>query len=228
MTNQQSGDQIRNLLASMPIPEFLDRLAGPEATPGGGSVAALAGALAAALVTMVGGLTAGKKGFEAVADEMKAIAEQGTAITERLTRAIDADAAAYDGVMAAFRLPKADEAQKAERTGAIQAAMKRAAEVPQAVAADCLAAAELAAVAMEKGNPNASSDAAVALLMALCGLEGAALNVATNLDAIKDADYVAATKGTLDRLFARAGQLRVAMWTTVRERIHSLPATVST
>jgi len=222
MTNQPAGAH-RETLAEMPIPEFLSRLAGPQATPGGGSVAALAGTLAAALVTMVGGLTIGKKGFATVETEMSAIKARGTEIGERLTRAIDADARAYDAVMAAFSLPKADDAQKAERTAAIQAAMKQAAEVPLAVATECLAAAELAMVALEKGNPNASSDAAVALMLALTGLEGAALNVATNLDAIKDQSYIEAKKEALSHLFARAGELREGLWTTVHTRIHSLP-----
>ena len=185
MTGEHAQSETESL-ARMPIPEFLGRLAGPQATPGGGSVAALAGALAVALVTMVSGLTAEKRGLEAVAEEMKAIRDRGTEIGERLTplnsAARDADARAYESVMAAFSLPKADEAQKSERTAAIQAAMKQAAEVPLAVTTECLAAAELATVALERGNPNASSDAAVALLLALSGLEGAALNVATNLD----------------------------------------------
>jgi formiminotetrahydrofolate cyclodeaminase len=213
----------RDALAALPIPEFLSRLAGPQATPGGGSVAALAGALAGALVAMVGGLTAGKKGFAEVAQEMQVMAERATEVSERLRLAIDADARAYDAVMTAFALPKADEAQKAARSAAIQEAMKRAAEIPLTVATDCLAAAEMASVALEKGNPNASSDAAVALLLALAGLEGAALNVATNLDAIKDAAYVEAGQAKLRRLFARAAELRAGMWTNVRTRIHSLP-----
>jgi formiminotetrahydrofolate cyclodeaminase len=222
MTNQQEGEY-GSSLAGLPISEFLARLAGPQATPGGGSVAALAGALAAALVTMVGGLTAGKTGFEAVGEEMAEIEKRGTEIGERLTLAIDADARAYDAVMTAFSLPKADPAHKSERTAAIQLALKQAAEVPLAVATECLAAAELAAVALAKGNPNAGSDAAVALLLALSGLEGAALNVATNLDAIKDPGYVEAKMETLGHLLARAGELRSGMWATVHTRIHSLP-----
>ncbi len=210
-------------LAASPLPEFLRRLAGPQPTPGGGSVAALAGALAAALVQMVGGLTAGKKGLEEVSETMVTLQSQADEIAKTLTCAIDEDAAAYDGVMAAFGLPKADDDQKAQRSAAIQSAMKQAAEVPFGVAQRCLDAARLAAIALEQGNPNASSDAAVALLLAVCGLEGALLNVAINLDSIKDADYVTTKKEAMERLFTQARDLRDQMWSRAHERIGSLP-----
>jgi len=210
-------------LIELEVNAFLRKLAGSDATPGGGSAAALAGALSGALVKMVGGLTVGRKGFEEVSETLEIMSEQGHQIAEKLAEAVDRDAAAYNEVMAAFALPKATDEEKAVRSQAIQAAMKLAAEVPFEVAEECLAAAELAAIAMEKGNPNASSDAAVAMLLALTGLEGASLNVATNLDAIKDVEYVTAKKQELQRLFARAGELRGSMWETVRTRIHSLP-----
>lgn len=210
-------------LVELEVTAFLRKLAGSDATPGGGSAAALAGALGAALVKMVGGLTVGRKGFEEISEMLEMLCEQGHEIADKLAEAVDRDAAAYNEVMAAFGLPKATDEEKAVRSQAIQAAMKLAAEVPYEVAEECLAAAELASIAMEKGNPNASSDAAVAMLLALTGLEGASLNVATNLDAIKDAEYVAAKQGELVRLFARGAELRAAMWETVRGRIHSLP-----
>lgn len=209
-------------LVELEVNAFLRKLAGSDATPGGGSAAALAGALGAALVQMVGGLTVGRKGFEEVAETLEIMGEQGNLIAESLASAVDRDAAAYNEVMAAFGLPKATDDEKAARVQAIQAAMKLAAEVPFEVAEECLAAAELAAIALEKGNPNASSDAAVAMLLALTGLEGAALNVATNLDAIKDVEYVAAKQEELGRLFARSAELRLAMWDAVRGRIKSL------
>jgi glutamate formiminotransferase len=211
-------------LGQLPLPEFLSRLAGPQATPGGGSVSALAGALAASLVAMVSGLTVGRKGFEEVSEPLAQIGAQGRTIAETLTQAIDDDAQAYNGVMAAFGLPKAGEGQKAVRTAAIQAAMKRAADVPLTVANACLQAAEFALTVLEKGNPNASSDAAVALLLALAGSDGAILNVATNLDSIKDAAYVTPRKEEIARLTAHGDGLRTAMWDAVHARIHSLPS----
>lgn len=211
-------------LVELSLVEFMRKLAGPDATPGGGSAAALSGALAASLVTMVGGLTVGRKGFEEVTETLDVMCEQGHAITEALTLAVDRDAEAYNGVMAAFGLPKSTDEEKATRSLAIQAAMTIASEVPFEVAEECLATAELAAIALLKGNPNASSDAAVGLLLALTGLEGAVMNVATNLDALKDAAYVAEKRQELERIMQRGAELRAQMWETVRGRIKSLPA----
>lgn len=211
-------------LVELSLVEFMRKLAGPDATPGGGSAAALSGALAASLVTMVGGLTVGRKGFEEVTETLDVMCEQGHAITETLTLAVDRDAEAYNGVMAAFGLPKTTDEEKGTRSEAIQAAMTVASEVPFEVAEECLATAELAAIALEKGNPNASSDAAVGLLLALTGLEGAVLNVATNLDALKDAAYASAKRQELERILQRGAELRAQMWETVRGRIKSLPA----
>lgn len=124
--------------------------------------------------------------------------------------------------MTAYGLPKGDDPQKAQRAEAIQAAMKQAVEVPLRVSEMCREAAEMALTALRQGNPNASSDGAVALLLALAGLEGAALNVATNLDTIQDASFVTEKQRELERLFAEDARLRAAMWASVRERIKSL------
>jgi formiminotetrahydrofolate cyclodeaminase len=172
---------------------------------------------------MVSGLTVGRKGFEGVAETVARVGEQGRMTAQELTEAIDEDAQAYNGVMAAFALPKASEEQKTERTAAIQTALKRAAEVPLIVANACLQAAELALTVLDKGNPNASSDAAVAALLALAGLDGAVLNVATNLDSIKDDAYVATRKEEIARLSARGNELRGALWNAAQARIRSLP-----
>ncbi|MBO9542405.1 cyclodeaminase/cyclohydrolase family protein [bacterium] len=209
-------------LVELPVNDFLRRLAGSDPTPGGGSASALAGAVAASLVTMVGGLTTGRAGFEEVAETIEIMVEQGHQIATVLTAAVDRDAAAYDQVTAAFKLPKATDEEKAARSAAIQAAMTHAADVPFEVAEECLAAAELAMIALEKGNPNATSDASVALLQALTGLEGAVLNVAINLDSIKDATYVTEKKAELKRLMTRADELRAANWQIVRGRFQAL------
>lgn len=211
-------------LTDLTVSDFLQKLAGADATPGGGSAAALAGAMSASLVTMVGGLSKGKKGLEDVAETLEILVEQGNQMTFSLAAAIDEDAAAYGGVMQAFGLPKGSDPEKAERSKAIQAAMIQAAEVPLAVATECLASAELALVALEKGNPNAASDAAVGLLLALTGLEGAALNVVINLDSIKDADYVAAKRAEVADLLTAANDLRAGVWQQLRARFASLPS----
>lgn len=209
-------------LVELPVADFLRRLSGSDPTPGGGSASALAGAVAASLVSMVGGLTTGRAGFEEVAETIEIMVEQGHQIATVLTGAVDRDAAAYDQVTAAFKLPKATDEDKAARSAAIQAAMKHAADVPFEVAEECLAAAELAMIALEKGNPNATSDASVALLHALTGLEGAVLNVAINLDSIKDAAYVEEKTSEIKRLMARADELRAANWQIVRGRFQAL------
>lgn len=211
-------------LVSLTVTDFARRLASSEPTPGGGSAAALAGCLGASLVSMVGGLTAGRAGFEEQAETCEVLVEQGDQIAETLSRVVDEDAAAYGAVMGAFGMPKADDEQKQARSAAIQAAMRGAADVPLRAAEECLAAAELALVALEKGNPNASSDAGVGMLLALAGMEGAVLNVATNLDSIKDAAYAEATREELRRMVARGQELRETMWEAMTARIKSLPA----
>lgn len=209
-------------LVGLPVDDFLRRLAGSDPTPGGGSASALSGAVAASLVTMVGGLTTGRTGFEEVAETIEIMVEQGHQIAGVLASAVDRDAAAYDQVTAAFKLGKATDEEKAVRSKAIQAAMTHAADVPFEVAEECLAAAELAIIALEKGNPNATSDAAVALLHALTGLEGAVLNVAINLDSIKDATYVEEKTHEIKRLLARSAELRATGWQIVRDRFKTL------
>lgn len=211
-------------LTELQVVEFLEKLAGGDATPGGGSAAALAGAMSAALVTMVGGLSKGKKGMEDVAETLDILVEQGKQMTQSLAAAVDEDAAAYDGVMQAFGLQKGTDSEKAERSKAIQAAMVEAAEVPLAVATECLAAAELALVALEKGNPNAATDGAVGLLLALTGLEGAALNVVVNLESIKDAEYVNAKRAEVADLLSASNDLRAELWQQMRARFASLPS----
>lgn len=210
-------------LMALPMEDFLKRLASDAPTPGGGSVSAYAGAMAGALVSMVGTLTQGKQ--MPAADEfdgMEILIEQGHAIAHTLSEAVDRDSQAFDAVMAAFKLPKASDEEKALRSRAIQEATKGAAEVPLEVAHECLAAAELALVALERGNSNCASDAGVAGILAVAGLEGAILNVAINLGSIKDADWVAAKRADCEQLLLRRRELRLALQTLLREKIPAL------
>lgn len=210
-------------LMALPMEEFLKRLASDAPTPGGGSVSAYAGAMAGALVSMVGTLTQGKQ--MPAADEfdgMEILIEQGHAIAQTLAEAVDRDSQAFDAVMAAFKLPKATDEEKAARSLAIQEATKGAAEVPLEVANECLAAAELALVALERGNSNCASDAGVAGILAVAGLEGAILNVAINLGSIKDADWVAAKRADCERLLERRRELRASLQTLLKEKIPAL------
>lgn len=159
---------------------FLDRIAGPEPTPGGGSTAALAGAAAAALVEMVCSMSKTRSGLSqdrARLDEVKAVAREAGA---RLRLLVDQDAAAYDAVVAAYRLPKASEEDKDRRRTAVALAMKRATETPLGTAEACLTVLKAAQEAASHGNPNALSDARAGAALAWAGLVGALENVRIN------------------------------------------------
>jgi glutamate formiminotransferase/formiminotetrahydrofolate cyclodeaminase len=166
---------------------FLDSLAAAAPTPGGGSAAAYAGAMAAALLTMVARLTIGKKKYAAVESRMREIESSAETLRADLTAAVSADATAFDGVIAALRLPKETPEAEARRAQAIESATARAAEVPLAVAGRALEVLRLAAEAAEQGNLNAISDAGSAAALAGASLGGAALNVRINAAALKDA-----------------------------------------
>lgn len=183
--------------------EFIDAVAANTATPGGGSVAALAGALAAALTVMVGGLTTGKKKYAEVEARMQAIIEAGEALRARLTTAIAHDSHAFDQVMAAYRLPRRTNVDKDARKEAIEAATCQAALVPLGVARDALAVIQLAAQAATHGNPSAITDAGSAALMAQAAIGAAALNVQINAQSLADK---AVAQGWLDELNQIQGQ----------------------
>ncbi len=187
---------------------FLDAVAAPTATPGGGSVAAFAGALAASLGQMVAGLSRKKKSQFLVADKLSDALEDMRRAAEELTAAIDRDANSYDDVMVAFELPQGDAAEIKWRQEAIQIATRAAAEVPLEVAERTVALFErlgqLAAIAAA----SMKSDLEVARLMATAGARGALANVEINLDGIKDAGYVAATRERISALRERLGETR--------------------
>jgi glutamate formiminotransferase/formiminotetrahydrofolate cyclodeaminase len=176
-------------LMSMTTTRFVDDVSTEAPAPGGGSVAALMGALAAALATMVANLTFGKKGYESAWGDMGTLAERGQVLKDRLARAVDLDTEAFNRVMDAMRLAKGTPDEAAERDRALEAANRHAAEVPLDTARMCLDAARLANDAAHQGNRNSTSDAGVAALAARAGAEGAALNVLTNLASIADETF---------------------------------------
>ena len=185
-------------LSDLTIDEFLAAVAADTPAPGGGSVAALAGALGAALAAMVAGLTVGRERYAAHDAEMRSLLAQASALRQELVALMDADTAAYTAVMAAYKLPKDTEPQRAERAATIQAALRGAAETPLAAAAACADVLRLTVQAAAHGNRNAASDAAVSALMAHAGLRGAARNVLINLKSIDD------------EAFCRTAETRVA------------------
>ncbi len=186
------------------LDEFLATVASSEPVPGGGSVAALAASLSAALGEMVAGLTEGRKKFEAVEDRVREIHRELTEMRTELAELVHKDAAAYAAVMSAYRLPKESEEQKADRSKAIQLATTNATEVPLRtahLAAKVLAHLEILAGA---GNPNARSDAAVGAQVAFAALKGAQYNVLINLPSLKDTEFAASCRAEAAELSREA------------------------
>jgi glutamate formiminotransferase/formiminotetrahydrofolate cyclodeaminase len=165
---------------------FVADVAAATPAPGGGSVAAHAGALAAALAQMVAGLTIGKKKYAAVEAEMKEAALKASALVTTLTGLVERDAQSYGAVMNAYKLPNEPEDAAKARTRAIDAALIGAAQVPLETARACAEVAELAALVAEKGNTNAVSDGGVAALLAEAACKGAVYNVRINVTSLSD------------------------------------------
>lgn len=174
------------MLIDKKVSNFLNELASNSPTPGGGSVAALAGALGAALISMVGNLTVGKKKYEDVEEEIKRILSSSEKLRYELSQLIEDDVKVFNNFMATYKMPKETEDEKKVRTEKIQEALIEAAKVPLKVAYKCLDIMILSQEVAEKGNVNVVSDAGVAVLMAEAALESAILNVKINLKMIKD------------------------------------------
>jgi len=198
-------------LMSMTASRFVDEVSTESPAPGGGSVAALMGSLAAALATMVANLTVGKKGYESVWAEQATLAEEGQRVKDRLVRAVGEDTDAFNRVMDAMRLPKDTSDESAARTKALESASKHAAEVPLQTARLCLDALRLAEQAALNGNTNSASDAGVAGLAAQAGLEGAALNVLINLGSIADKAFASRCSTEIERVVADGRRIRDAI-----------------
>jgi len=177
-------------LASLSVKGLLSELASSSPAPGGGSVAALAGALGTALSSMVCNLTIGKEKYKDVQDEIKDVLKKSENLRKRLTGLIDKDTEAFNDVMKAFKMPKDTEKQKEKRKQAIQEGYKTAASVPLETARTCEKILDVALVVAEKGNQNSITDAVVSALMANAGVKAAVLNVKINLGSIKDEKFV--------------------------------------
>jgi formiminotetrahydrofolate cyclodeaminase len=192
------------MLKDLSITDYLAKTASGDPVPGGGSSAALNGALAAALTEMVANLTIGRKGFEAVDAEMRAVAAKAAGLRSSLTADVDRDSDSYAQVLKAFQLPKATESEKAARAQAIQEAFKQAALVPLGVARACVALMDLGRSVIAKGNPNAASDGAAGILAARMAARAAIYNVRINLGAIKDEAFSSELRQEADRLEVEA------------------------
>jgi formiminotetrahydrofolate cyclodeaminase len=200
------------------VSDFSGELASASAAPGGGSAAALAGALGASLVAMVCRLTIGRKNYERVSAELEALLPRAEQRRLELLELIDADANAYEQVMAAYKQPRESENDKHSRAKAIQSALKGAAEVPFRVAAACADVLEMSVLPAGQGNKNAASDAGAAALLAEAGLRAAVLNVEINLGLIEDAEYVSNMRSRLEP-FKRAAGTRQQILDSVQARL---------
>ena len=187
----------------MKIRDFADLLSIDTPAPGGGSVSALAGALAAGLASMVAHLTAGKKGYENVRERMLVLPTEAQELKDKLLLAIDEDTQAFNAVMEAYRLPKKSDEQKKAREKAVEKAVKHACRIPLKVMELSYQALCLCREVEEKGNVNSQSDAAVGVLMAQTAMKGAALNVRINLKDLKDADFQEKMNRTMKSLLEK-------------------------
>ncbi len=209
------------MYADLTLSQFLDALASKEPVPGGGSGAALAGALAAALVSMVCNLTIGKKGYEAVEREMQAILAESEAIRKELPQLLEADTQAYSRVMEAYRMPRASDEEKQAREAAMQERLKEAAEVPFKIAERCARVVALALPAARMGNKWAVSDAGVGALLGEASLHSALLNVEINLASIKDTAYVQTMRGRMSALVEEAVRVKAEVMEVVHKTINA-------
>jgi len=198
--------QVRSAVSGgVSLSGFVSSVASSTPTPGGGSVSAHVGALAAALAQMVAGLTAGRKKYAAVDAEMKQIGLDAADVGNQLSALVEADARAYTAVSNAYKLPKEPE-DAARRTEAVTEALLGASRVPLETARACARVAELAATVATKGNTNAVSDAGVAALLAEAACRGAAYNVRINVAALEDKTRGASLSAEATDLVARTAK----------------------
>jgi glutamate formiminotransferase/formiminotetrahydrofolate cyclodeaminase len=200
---------------------FVASVASSNPVPGGGSVAAHAGALAAALAQMVAGLTIGKKKYVAVDAEMKEAALKAVSLGNTLAGLVKRDAEAYSHVSEAYKLPKEPAEAAARRAEAVTTALLKAAEVPLETARASVEVAQLAALVAEKGNTNAVTDAGVAALLAQAACKGAAYNVRVNVQALDDKSKGERLAREAEQLVKRAGDLAERATTAVERALSS-------
>lgn len=199
--------QARGPLANQKVADFVDEASRDTPAPGGGSIAALAGALSAALASMVVNLSAGKGEYDARYEELCELAERAQSVKDELVLAIDADTEAFNSVLQAMRLPKDTAEQKAARSAAMREGYKSAARVPLRTAEQCFAALQLCLQTAQLGNHAVMSDAGVGALMAFAGLQGAIYNVRINLPNTHDEAFIAEMNAKLGNMIVEGKAL---------------------
>lgn len=192
------------MLYDLSLSDFIAKTASSDPVPGGGSVSAMCGSLSAALAKMVAGLTVGKKNYLAVSDQMQKVVDEMPAYIESLKEAIQEDSNSFDGVMAAFKLPKETEEDKAKRRKAIDDATVIAAKVPLKTAETVAQLFPTLEFVAANGNKNAMSDIAVATMLARTAVFGALYNVRINLAGLPDSDFKTETHQKVNALHETA------------------------
>lgn len=204
------------MLIEKTVRGFIDETASNSPAPGGGSIAALSASSSAALIAMVANLTVGKEKFADVEEEMQEVIGKATAFKDMFLEYIDKDANSFNAAMAAFKLPKETEEEKAHRTKMIQEGYKGAANVPFTVGKEAFKLMELAEFVVEKGNQNAVTDGAVAAMQARTAVHSAFYNVKINLGSIKDEEYVAKMRSEMKELEDKVDEIE----TRIRSKVH--------
>jgi formiminotetrahydrofolate cyclodeaminase len=201
------------------LQNYLDTLASKSATPGGGSAAALMGAQAAALTSMVCNLTIGKPKYAEVETEMQALLEKSETLRENFTDMIKADVDVFNRLMATYSLPKETDDEKLTRSAAIQVVLKDATDVPLACAKACAEIITLSRIAAEKGSSAVISDAGVAVMSGYAALKSAALNVYINAASLKDRDFAEAKLSELTDILDGAEIASQEIYDLVKSRL---------
>ena len=207
------------IYSTEPLQVYLDDAAANKPAPGGGSVSACVGALGAALVSMVCNLTVGREKFADVEAEIDRAGRGLRGGAGRLEQLLQDDTTAYNGVIAAYKMPKDTDAEQAARKAAVQAGLIIAADVPLEICRVAVEVCRLSKIAAELGNPQAVTDAGIGAILGEAAVVGAALNVRINLGSIKDEAYVAEAAAEIDEIQAEAAALRAE-----RPRHHARPS----
>jgi formiminotetrahydrofolate cyclodeaminase len=209
------------MMSQSSIDQFLDRLASGDPTPGGGSAAAIMGAMGAALVSMVCNVSFGKKGYEAAEPELRNMLAKSEALRVRLTAMVAEDIAAFDSLMAAYKLPKSSDEEKSRRAVTIQASLERATLVPLECARACAEVVDMARRAAELGYKHVISDVGVGVAAADAALRSAALNVFINAPALKDRRFASGALEEVERLAKTSAAESEATYAAVRAKLES-------
>jgi glutamate formiminotransferase/formiminotetrahydrofolate cyclodeaminase len=206
-------------LVDMNLVEFADETASESPAPGGGSISAYAGAMGAALATMVANLSSHKRGWDDRWEEFSEWAEKGQAIKDELLHLVDEDTESFNRIMDAFRLPKGSDAEKESRKQAIQDATKYAIQIPFRVMEVSHSAMPLIRYMVEHGNPNSVTDAGVAALCIRTAVMGAFMNVKINAGDLEDKDFVNETLAKGEKLQQEVIEFETEMTRLVNEKI---------